>query len=250
MKHNTCYLFLRGLGRNQFHWGHHESYKKELGHEVYFLDLPGFGLNFKKKSPLKILEITNELKKEWDLISARHPESKKTLVSVSLGGMVALDWANRYPQDWEELILINSSASDLSPPWERLRPKNYFRLLKIFLSSNINYIESVIFEMTCNMKDDVQKKKRIKEWVVIAKRYPLLRLNFLRQLFAAMRFKSPEKINQKALVLTSRKDQFVSSKCSERIQKKYNFSIQYLENAGHDAAVDEFEEMIKAIKNF
>ena len=44
------------------------------------------------------------------------------VLAMSLGGMVATDWAQRYPGEIERLVLINTSMRPFSRMQERLRP--------------------------------------------------------------------------------------------------------------------------------
>lgn len=250
MKHNISYLFLRGLTRNHMHWRRRESYEDILGQKVYFLDPPGFGRNHKLTSPNSIQKITDYIKSVWDGIAVTDPDSKKVIVGLSLGGMIALDWMARHPQDWTGAVMINSSVSNLSWPWERIRPRNILIAPKYFLSVSAKAIEEVIFEATCNTTD--KKEAIIKNWTEIRKNYPYSKLSAFNQLFAASRFVAPEieKIKAPALILTGKKDRLVSYKCSVAIAQKYNFEIKYSEKSGHDMAVDDDLWMLQQIKEF
>lgn len=248
MKHNICYLFLRGLARNQFHWGDPTLYKSFLGPHVYFIDLPGFGINNHLKPPHSIHKTTDFVKKEWtSYVQNQNIGSyKKVLVSLSLGGMVGMDWCSRYPQDWDQLILINSSAGDLNKFWHRLKPQNYLKLFYSIVTPCLKARESCIFDMTCN--DQGQKGQRVKEWVQVAKQRPIKYSNLFLQLWAALRFRSPDQIQTSGVVLSSLKDKLVSYKCSENISKKYNFKLIHNKTAGHDLSVDHLEWMFEKIR--
>ena len=248
MKHNICYLFLRGLARSQFHWGDQSLYKNYLGAHVYFIDLPGFGVNNHLKSPNSIHEITDFVKKEWATCIQNHNVDfdKKVLVTISLGGMVGMDWCSRYPQDWSQLILINSSTKDLSRFWQRLKPKNYLKIICSVVTGSLRRRESYIFDMTCN--DRGQKNQKVEEWVQIAKQRSIKRSCLFTQMYAAIGFRSPDQIQTPGVVLSSIKDDFVSYKCSESIAKKYNFKLVQNDTAGHDVSVDYLEWMFEKIR--
>ncbi len=250
MKHNISFLFLRGLGRNQYHWNNRELYEEILSNKVFFLDLPGFGLSPNSRSPRQVRNITGILRHQRDILDNFNSSSKKIIVGLSLGGIVSLDWAARYPKDWDGLVVINSSLSNLSKPWERLKPKNYKSLLKYLRLKKAKDIENLIYEMTCNTDD--HKDELVNYWAKLRNNYPVRQSNVVNQLIAAMTFNSPSKnkFRMPGLVLASPKDKFVSYKCSEKIAKKYNFEIKYSDKSGHDMSVDDGDWMLQQIKCF
>lgn len=85
------WLLLRGLGREAGHWDGFPDKLKALGQEVEFLDLPGAGTEFARPSPLTIAETVEDLRRR------RASNVPVGVIAISLGGMVALDWAARYP---------------------------------------------------------------------------------------------------------------------------------------------------------
>ena len=52
------------------------------------------------------------------------------VLAMSLGGMVATDWAQRHPYEIERLVLINTSMRPFSQMQERLRPSAWPDLLR------------------------------------------------------------------------------------------------------------------------
>lgn len=238
MKHNTSFLFLRGLGRNQFHWGDQSAFKIALGQQVFFLDQPGFGTNMAVRSPASVPAITDSLNEQWEHLDSVEPQSKKVLVGLSLGGMVAMDWVNRYPKAWDYLILINSSVKDLSPFWQRLKMQNYLSLIKISMMNDPAEREEAIFDITCNLAD---RESTLNWWLDIYKKYPPDIVDITNQLYAASKFKSPKSFpsHLKTLVLTSQADNLVSHKCSLAIAKKYNADLRIHDQAGHDLVLDD-----------
>ncbi len=248
LKHNISYLFLRGLSRNQFHWYEKDSYEKILQNEVHFLDLPGFGLNQKKYSPTTIRGIRRKLQDDWRHYSMKlDPNSKKVIVGMSLGGLVAMNWAS-VSKEWDALVMINSSTSDLSWPWERLNPKAYLPFVKGFVLKDSKKWEESIFDVTCNY--DLNKKKIVEDWTEIRKTYPIKNLNLFNQLNAASAYKSPKTMDTPGLVLTSTRDRLVSFRCSKKIAKKFDFEIKISRASGHDLSVDAKDWMLNHIKSF
>lgn len=248
MKHNISYLFLRGLSRNQFHWYEKETYQDILQNEVHFLDLPGFGLSQKKLSPTNIRGIRRKLQDDWRHYSMKlDPNSKKVIVGMSLGGLVAMNWAWVSPE-WDALVMMNSSVSDLSWPWQRLNPKAYLPFIKSVIRDNNQGWEETIFNITCN--DVKNKESIIKDWVQNRETYPPKKFNIFNQLNAASGFKSPKNMETPGLILTSTRDRLVSFRCSKAIAKKFNYQIEISRTAGHDLSVDAKDWMLNHIKNF
>lgn len=250
MKHNISYLFLRGLSRNQFHWHERDSYEKILDNEVHYLDLPGFGTNAKFHSPRTIDQITDNLKGQLDKLSGFDPNTKKVIVGLSLGGLVTLNWVSRHIHDWDGLVIINSSLSNLSYPWERLSPKNYLKLAGYFMLSDHRHIEEIIYDVTCNT--NTHREKLVNDWAAIRAQYPYRRRDVLHQVKAASYFRSPPRfsITSPGLVLTGPKDRLVSHECSKAIAEKYGFELKLSEVSGHDMSVDDKDWMLAQIKNF
>lgn len=247
-KHNISYLFLRGLSRNQFHWYERESYEKILQNEVHFLDLAGFGLSQKKLSPTTIRGIRRKLQDDWRHYSMKFdPNSKKVVVGMSLGGLVAMNWAC-VSKEWDALVMINSSVADLSWPWQRLNPKAYLPFLKGMILDDNRRWEETIFDITCNYKKF--KEKIVSDWVKNRETYPPKKLNIFNQLNAASGFKSPKTMDTPGLILTSTRDRLVSFRCSKSIAKKFNFQLEISRSAGHDLSVDAKDWMLNHIKDF
>ncbi|MCO5114479.1 MAG: alpha/beta hydrolase [Bdellovibrionaceae bacterium] len=248
MKHNTSFLFLRGLGRNQYHWGDQSAFRMAFGNQVYFLDQPGFGENINVRSPASVPAITDRLNEQWESLNV-DKDSKKVLVGLSLGGMVSMDWVSRYPETWDYLILINSSVKDLSPFWQRLKMQNYISLIKISMMSDPLEREEAVFDLTCNMSD---KESTLNWWDEIYQKYPPDIVDITNQLYAASKFKSPKSLPErlKTLVLTSKADRLVSYKCSVAISKKYNTDIRFHNQAGHDLVLDDLFWCVAQIKEW
>ena len=57
------WLFLRGLSREQAHWGEFiKRCERELGWYCHAVDLPGFGSEHLRKSPLTMSEIRRDIR--------------------------------------------------------------------------------------------------------------------------------------------------------------------------------------------
>ncbi|MBC7397056.1 MAG: alpha/beta hydrolase [Bdellovibrionales bacterium] len=233
------WLILRGLIREQRHWGNfpqvfEERLKKtDAQSRVYTLDFPGFGKEASRTSPFTISGIVDDLRKRWIRLSAGEDWS---VLSISMGGMVALDWSARYPNDFKKLVLINSSIRETSAFYRRLKPKNYQTFVTFLFNSEVRAQEEAILRMTTNL-EEVAIKARAEFYSGFA--LPVRKRDAVAQLYSAATFKAPGKIGVPALVLASRQDQLVDVSCSIELAKKYRAEIRLHPNANHDLPMDE-----------
>lgn len=235
----TQWIFLRGLSREQSHWGAlPQRCSEALGWHCIHLDMPGFGIENKRTSPLSIAAIRRDLQ-------ARNPLKSGEpfgIVALSLGGMVALDWLTAEPQRIPCAVLINSSTADC-PPYYRLRPSNIWSILQSLGSRSIKQQERRILSMVSNLDDPAE---HLADWCRIRQLRPVRKHNVIRQLLAAARYRSPQKseIAQTPLFIASRGDRMVSWKCSERLAGKYAAPLILHDSAGHDLALDDPEWLL------
>src|SRR4051812_21219811 len=112
------WLLLRGLAREQRHWGAFPSALARTcddarGADIHCLDLPGTGTEFARRSPSSIRGIVADLRRRWLALDGH--DGPAHLLAVSLGGMVAMQWCADHPDDFAGVVLVNTSAADLSP---------------------------------------------------------------------------------------------------------------------------------------
>jgi len=107
------WILLRGLTREARHWaGFAEQLTRALpgsasaATRVMALDLPGNGAFCRDSSPAAVDAMADFAREQ---LHARGLAPPYSLVAMSLGGMVAADWALRYPMEIERLVLINTS---------------------------------------------------------------------------------------------------------------------------------------------
>ncbi len=227
------FVLLRGLVREAAHWG---SFADELragfpDTKVLTPDLLGNGVHHQAASPTTVRGMVDALRAELDL------SSPIRLFAVSLGGMVATEWASTYPHEIECMVLANSSLRGLSPFWSRLRPAVYPRLFSSALEAELLARERRILSVVSNrveVHDEVAQ-----EWTDIQAARPVSRMNLLRQVLAGARYRAPSTPpNVPTLVMLGDGDQLVSPSCSRAIARAFSAELVVHPTAGHDITLD------------
>jgi pimeloyl-ACP methyl ester carboxylesterase len=244
----TTWVLLRGLMRESRHWGDfpHQLQKVIGDEDIVCLDFPGNGALFRQNSLATIPEMANHCRQQ---LLAKGCKPPYHVLAISLGAMVAVAWADSFPNELESLILINTSMAPHNPFYERLRPQNYPRLLRTLLFGNTQKREALILKLTSQMTDKNAAAATIDQWIHYARECPIKRSNILRQLRAASQFQAPERAPLSAtLLLTARGDQLVDMHCSQTLAEKWQVQLSVHERAGHDLPLDDSQWVIKEIQ--
>jgi pimeloyl-ACP methyl ester carboxylesterase len=247
-KQNEKWFFLRGLVREAGHWsGFLEQFEKAFpGREVIPLDIPGNGKRFLEASPLSVSGMAKAVREEF---LAKKSAERNHLFALSLGAMISLEWMRRWPMDLQSAVLLNTSVRGLSPFHHRLRPHNYWRILKMTLLGGLERKERTILEMTSHSRHRFEELTQ--SWLEIQKKRPVSTNNALRQLIAASRFHPPkERPSVPILILNGAGDQLVHPSCSQALGKHWNLPVHVHPSAGHDLTLDAPDWVIEQVRNF
>lgn len=243
------WILLRGLIREARHWeGMTERLAAALDEPAHALDLPGNGQCWREPSPTGIDGMVEALRNQVarDGIPGPH-----RILAISLGGMVALRWAQRFPDEVECLVMINSSLRGIAPFYQRLRPRQYPRLLLALLFPlGHEQRERLILRMTTRLQDDLAAvAQRHAGWQRDA---PVSKANLARQLLAAARgFAPPQELPcLPALLLASHRDEMVSWRCSESMAGRWGWPLELHPRAGHDLPLDDPDWVIERIRQW
>ena len=231
------WVLLRGLTREARHWGDFPAQLGEaLGQAVITLDLPGNGQFSALPSPANVRSMTEFVRAQLQAMGHAPPYQ---LLAMSLGGMVATDWAQIWPLEVARLVLINTSMRPFSRVTERLRPANWLQLALLAARwHDADYAERVTHALTCQRLDTRQSD--IATWQHIRKTAPVLEANAQRQLWAAARFAcAPQPPACPTLILSSAGDQLVHPNCSKRLANAWRVAHQRHPWAGHDVPHDD-----------
>ena len=234
----STWIFLRGLTRESRHWGDFPALFRHAvpDAQVHTPDLPGNGALNAQTSPRNVEAMVESFRSQ---LSEQGIAPPYHLLAMSLGAMIAVAWADRYPEEMSGCVLINTSLRPFSPVYRRLRPRNYPRLLKLALpGGNDSQWESTILALTSHQAQS--PAELLDDWIRYRQKYPVSRRNALRQLFAAARYRAPRTAPQAPmLILSSQQDALVHPSCSHQLARQWNTSFAEHPTAGHDLPLDD-----------
>ncbi len=241
------WVLIRGLLREQGHWG---SFAQALAQahpdsRVLTLDIAGNGQYCAQASHLSIGKVVDSLRQTLDMASCVGPVR---LLGISMGGMIAVDWAQRYPQELAGAVLINTSLGRFSPFYHRLRAGNYGRILRCLFSDKLSR-EAQILALSSNNPE--ARGQALQDWVDIARQRPVQRRNLLRQLYAAGAYRPRDEAPEvPMLLLASAQDRIVDVRCSQALADAWQLELQVHSQAGHDLPLDAPEWVITRIMHW
>ena len=238
MTQASNWIFLRGLTREARHWGAFAAqFEARLAAgKVTVLDLPGNGEFHAQASPMTVQRMVAFARQQ---LLAQGIKPPYQLLAMSLGGMVATCWSQRYPDEVNRLVLINTSMRPFSGITQRLQPGQWLPLLALAARwGDADYAERSIHRITCNHA--AQCDADLMAWQHIRRSAPVSSDNALRQLMAAARFAcAPQTPRCPALVLASRGDRLVSPLCSTQLATAWQVPHHIHPWAGHDLPHDD-----------
>lgn len=244
---SPCWVLLRGLTREQGHWGAFPAQLAQaLPADARLLcpDLPGNGARHAQTSPGTVVGMVEALR--TDLSAAGHAPPYR-LLAMSLGAMVAIEWAHRYPQEVQACVLINTSVRPFSRFWERLQPRNYATILRLALiRPDALALEQAVMRLTT--RHPPQAPSVLAQWVELRHRHPVTLANAWRQLRAAMAYSAPlQRPDMPVLVLISAADGLVNPRCSESLAQHWGVDWRRHPTAGHDLPLDDAAWVIQQL---
>lgn len=230
----TPWILLRGLAREARHW---ESLPGELsrrtGTEVVPIDLPGNGVLFRERSPSNVESMVAAARAE---VARRALQGPVRLLGLSMGAMVAMEWASRHPAEVTGAVLVNVSTRDDGWPWMRLRPTALWNLGRAVCARDAARRERIVLAL-CSSAPPVAARETA--WASYALERPTSAANAFRQLVAAAGFHRPAVCPRvPMLVVASKADRLVSPSCSVRLAREWGLPLRLHASAGHEVALD------------
>ncbi len=235
----TTWVLLRGLMREARHWGEFPAqFQAAIGAaQLVTLDFPGNGNLHAQASMRSVEEMADHCRHQ---LSQRGYRPPYRVLALSLGAMVAVDWSQRYPDEIDNMVLINTSLAPYNPFYQRLRPSNYPALITALLHGSTAQRESLILRLTSKQSATAQAPALLQQWVGYAHACPISRANILRQLLAAIRYRAARHPPpMPVLLLAGAQDQLVNPQCSLNIAQKWGCALALHPTAGHDLPLDD-----------
>lgn len=230
------WIFLRGLTRESRHWGDFAGLFQRAFPEatVVTLDLAGNGRLNHQTSPCHVEGLMADCRAQ---LAQRQIAPPYRVLAMSLGAMVSVAWAQAYPHEITAQVLINTSMRPFNPFYQRLKPSNYARLLRLaWPGSSAEVCERSILQITSNRRDE----SVLPLWLALRRANPVSGRNALCQLVAAARFCAPTcQVAVPTLLLASEFDQLVNVRCSHSLAAVWQCPLQVHASAGHDLPLDD-----------
>jgi pimeloyl-ACP methyl ester carboxylesterase len=245
------WILIRGLGRESGHWG---ALPKQIethlpGSVVHCIDLPGAGEYRDIECPLSIEEMTEHLRQVARYKLGVIKFKKPYLLAISLGGMVATDWASRFWDELSGVVLMNPSFRGVSPLTDRLTPSGMKTLFRQPWIRDRWFAEAELLDLVSNVP--AARAQALPVWASLARERPISALNAFKQLIAAARFHAPSLRPQiPTLILGGAKDRMVSPRCHERIAEIWNAKLERHPSAGHDLPLDAPDWVVDQLAQF
>jgi pimeloyl-ACP methyl ester carboxylesterase len=239
------WIFIRGLVREAGHWGDFpDAFRAAFpGDRVRCVDLPGNGVHHQGKTPLTVATMAEQVRKETLDGGATRPY----LLALSLGGMVACDWAQRRPEELSGVVLVNTSFGGYSPPHHRFRPGAVLPTLRSLRARDLVHRERQQLAITSSRTE--LHHLVAPRWAGIARARPVSRKNGLRQMIAALRFRPSRTAPElPLLLLCGGGDRLVEPRCSQVIAEAWGAPLRMHPTAGHDLSLDAGPWMLEQIR--
>ncbi|MCT4643046.1 MAG: alpha/beta hydrolase [Bacteriovoracaceae bacterium] len=242
-------FFLRGLVREKEHWSTITEEIKDFfpNANIYFLEIPGVGEHYQQTSPDNFDDMIEFMRSSY---IDQFDGQKNLLISISLGGMIARNWAYKYPDDFSHIVLMNSSFKGITPLFKRLKPSAVAKFIQLFCTKDIQKRELGILELVANDKD--KRKNYLDKWIHIQANRPVSRKSFVNQIKSALTCKTitskPE--NTKLLILAGKEDRLCNYESSLMLHKAWGGELKIHPTAGHDLPIDASTWVLTQIKEW
>lgn len=242
-------FLLRGLIREKAHWG---SFVDEMQQAfpdagIHTPEIPGVGEFHEQTSPDNFDDMIDFMREKHTTLFGDDREN--LLIAMSLGGMIARQWMEKFPKDFKRVVLVNTSFRGLNPLYRRLKPSSMLRFLRIFFTPGMEAREHAILRMVSNNHE--RNEKIVRDWIEIQSKRPVSRQSFMNQIKAALTFHPPlTKPEADLLILAAKGDRLCDYRSSEKLHETWEGTLLLHPSAGHDLPVDDAAWMIEQIKTW
>ena len=231
------WLWLKGMKQDARHWrALPAQFAERTGARVVALDPPGVGSQADRPAPPSVRAMTDDLRARW--LAVRGEDGPWGMVGLSLGGMVTMDWAARYPDDFAVVVLGNTSAGGVSPPWHRMRPRALAHLVRASRGSDGVQRERAFLQVVSSRDDVAHAHHASVEHAAWQAEIPATPRTMVSQLLAGARFRAPSAVGPPVHVIVGDADRLVDPRCGRALAARLGAELHTLPGAGHDLSLD------------
>ena len=238
-------VMLRGLGRSLRHWeGVLEGLTDHF--RLVLLDNRGIGKSGRVAKPYGAGAMADDVAHVLDHAGIE----RVNLFGMSLGGMIAQQFALRHPTRLERLVLGCTTPGGTAP---RIR----IAALLPYLRARVAGLEAAI---GCEAKFLLSESFRrehpevIDSWIAIAREQPVPTATLVQHVLAARFHDTNGRLGQircETLVVTSDADLLIPPECSRILAREIpNSELAWIRGAGHDFATERPEETCHLLMDF
>jgi len=239
-------VLIRGLGRSSRYWLDFDQ-SLATAYQVVTFDQRGLG---KSSEPLRWWHSMDHMVEDLLALLDHLQIAKAHIFGLSLGGMVAMGFAAKYPSRCLSLMVANSSTADY---WGlRLYPKAVQDLL---LKGPRQGFHQVLLELVTTPA--IVKKQGVKlhqAWDLIRAEEGFPWATIAKQLLCAGRFSIRGKLHGDkvpTMIIYSDKDRLVPIRNSLMIHRLIpKSSLKALKDAGHEISIGREADLMQMIQEF
>lgn len=237
-------IFLHGYPFDKTMWQHQLDFLKST-HRVLACDIRGFGESKDEESPLSMDIFAEDLIAFMDALTI----GSAIICGLSMGGFIALNALNKYPDRFEALILCDTQCiADTA----EVKEKRAQIIKEIELDGVTKFNEGFIKSVFCS--DSFSQKKELVKNLhrVVFANSPQIIINGLRALAERSETCSTlDEIKIPTLIICGKEDEVTPLAQSEFMHHAIkNSTLQVIDNAGHVSNLEQADEFNKYLLDF
>jgi len=233
-------LLIHGLGVNGTSWHYQIDDLINSGFRLIIPDLLGFGHSQYHNEEISILHSCQDI---WQVIE--YLDIKQlSIIGLSLGGVIAMQFSYMHPEIVKKLIVINSFAKI---PLDSVKQRIYFKfrfLIAKLLPVKIQalFIGGALFPNDKKFKKEFYQQMRLANKIAYKK--------YLDALIALNLTADLKKISAQTLVITTSGDRIIPKSCAEILARHINQAKLIELEGSHAAIADNANKINKALLEF
>ncbi|MBL6785807.1 MAG: alpha/beta hydrolase [Rickettsiales bacterium] len=236
---NTIIL-IHGLGVNGDSWKYQIDILIKAGFRLIIPDLLGFGLSKYQNEEISILNTCKDINK---ILKSLNIEDA-SIIGLSLGGVIAMQFANMYPKTVNNLVIINSFAK---LPLNSIKQKLYLAFRVVIAKLLPIRIQALIIAYSLFPKNAKLQKEFYQQMQLADKN---AYIKYLEAIINLDIIHSIQRITAKTLIISTNDDKIIPKSCAEILQKNILSAKLKTLDGSHAAIADNAKEVNKALLEF